>query len=85
MLGVQWGKRSLIRFAEEGAKLVITDISENRLNETREKLLQYLDAKHIVAIRGSVLNFDEVKEVVDEANQQIPENRYSRECCRGYP
>ena len=26
-----------------------------------------MDADQIVAIRGSVLNFDEVKEVVDEA------------------
>ncbi|MFZ0445213.1 MAG: SDR family oxidoreductase [Bacillus sp. (in: firmicutes)] len=65
--GGPMGEAIALRFAEEGAKLVITDISENRLNRTREKLLQYLDAKDIVAIRGSVLNFDEVKEVVDEA------------------
>ena len=50
--GGPMGEAIALRFAEEGAKLVITDISENRLNGTREKLLQYLDAKDIVAIRG---------------------------------
>jgi NADP-dependent 3-hydroxy acid dehydrogenase YdfG len=38
--GGPMGEAIALRFAEEGAKLVITDISENRLNRTREKLPQ---------------------------------------------
>ena len=55
--GGPMGEAIALRFAEEGAKLVITDISENRLNRTREKLLQYLDAKDIVAIRAKCTRF----------------------------
>ncbi|KAA9022564.1 SDR family NAD(P)-dependent oxidoreductase [Niallia endozanthoxylica] len=67
--GGPMGEAIAIRFAEEGAKLVITDISEKRLNSTREKLLEYTVADNIVAIRASVLDYEEVKEVVEEANQ----------------
>ncbi|WP_338472665.1 SDR family NAD(P)-dependent oxidoreductase [Niallia sp. XMNu-256] len=69
--GGPMGEAIALRFAEEGAKLVITDISENRLNRTREKLLELLDADRLVAIRASVLDFDEVKEVVEEANKKF--------------
>lgn len=69
--GGPMGEAIALRFAEEGAKLVITDISKNRLNQTREKLLEYMDADRVVAIRASVLDFDEVKEVVKEANKKF--------------
>lgn len=69
--GGPMGEAIALRFAEEGAKLVITDISENRLNRTREKLLEDIDADRVLAIRGSVLNFDEVKGIVDVANQRF--------------
>lgn len=67
--GGPMGEAIALRFAEEGAQLVITDISENRLNRTREKLLQFLDADQILAIRASVLDFAEIKEVVEEAKK----------------
>ncbi|MCQ6281583.1 SDR family NAD(P)-dependent oxidoreductase [Bacillus sp. EB600] len=69
--GGPMGEAIALRFAQEGANLVITDISENRLNRTKEKLLEYMDADQILAIRASVLDFDEVKEVVDEANKRF--------------
>ncbi|WP_338450986.1 SDR family NAD(P)-dependent oxidoreductase [Niallia oryzisoli] len=69
--GGPMGEAIALRFAQEGAKLVITDISENRLNQTREKLLEYTVADNIVAIRASVLDYEEVKEVVEEANQRF--------------
>lgn len=69
--GGPMGEAIALRFAEEGAKLVITDISENRLNRTREKLLEFLDTDGLVAIRASVLDFDEVKEVVEAANKKF--------------
>ncbi len=69
--GGPMGEAIALRFAEEGAKLVITDISENRLNRTREKLLEFLDADGLLAIRASVLDFDEVKEVVEEVNKKF--------------
>lgn len=69
--GGPMGEAIALRFAEEGAKLVITDISENRLNRTREKLLEVLDADHITAIRASVLDYEEVKEAVEEAHKKF--------------
>lgn len=69
--GGPMGQAIAIRFAEEGAKLVITDISQNRLNQTREKVLEFIDADHVIALRANVLAFDEVKEVVEEANNRF--------------
>ncbi|SDM15518.1 SDR family NAD(P)-dependent oxidoreductase [Bacillus sp. OK048] len=69
--GGPMGEAIALRFAEEGAQLVITDISQNRLNQTREKLLEFMDVDQVVAIRANVLNFDEVKEVVEEANKRF--------------
>ncbi|WP_203557380.1 SDR family oxidoreductase [Bacillus sp. B15-48] len=71
--GGPMGEAIALRLAEEGAKIVITDISENRLNQTEEKLLEFMDADQILAIRANVLDFDEVKKVVEEAN-----NRFTR-------
>lgn len=69
--GGPMGEAIALHFAQEGAKLVITDISENRLNQTREKLLEYMVADNIVAVRASVLDYEEVKKVVEEANQRF--------------
>lgn len=69
--GGPMGQAIALRYAEEGAKLVITDISENRLNQTREKLLDFIAADHILAIRASVLVYDEVKVVVEEATNKF--------------
>ena len=56
------------RFASRrGDKLVITEISENRLHQTKDKLLEFLSEDQTAAIRASVLNVEEVKEVIDEA------------------
>ncbi|MEH7235029.1 SDR family NAD(P)-dependent oxidoreductase [Bacillus sp. JJ1562] len=70
--GGPMGEAIALRFAEEGAQLVITDISQNRLNQTREKLLEWLDADQVLAIRANVLDFEEVKQVVEEAINRFP-------------
>ncbi|WP_423801745.1 SDR family NAD(P)-dependent oxidoreductase [Neobacillus sp. SAB-20_R2A] len=69
--GGPMGQAIALRFAEEGAKIAITDISEKRLFETREKLLDFVDHENILAIRANVLVFDEIKEVVNGVNEEF--------------
>ena len=69
--GGPMGQAIALRYAEEGAKLVITDISQNRLNQTREKVLEFIDADHDISHKSKCTRFDEVKEVVEEANNRF--------------
>ncbi|MFJ8066847.1 SDR family NAD(P)-dependent oxidoreductase [Psychrobacillus sp. NPDC096426] len=63
--GGPMGRAIALRFAEEGANLVLTDISERRLEETKQ-ILTVLK-KDVIAVRSNVLNYDEVKSVVANA------------------
>ncbi|MGO4888361.1 SDR family NAD(P)-dependent oxidoreductase [Anaerobacillus sp. MEB173] len=63
------GQAIALRFAEEGAKLVITDISERKLMDTKKMLTKL--TKDIIAIRSNVLNYDEVKNVVNDTYAQM--------------
>ncbi len=56
MLGAQWGKRSLFDLQKKVLNY-ITDISENRLNRTREKISEYMDTNLIEAKRASVAKY----------------------------
>lgn len=69
--GGPMGAAIAARFAEEGAKLVITDISENRLTRTREKLVPLLEAENMLALRADVLQFAEISHVVAEAEKKF--------------
>ncbi|WP_284035589.1 SDR family NAD(P)-dependent oxidoreductase [Neobacillus sp. 114] len=66
--GGPMGQAIALRFAEEGAKIAITDISERRLNQTKEKLQEYMDPKHVFAIRANVLAINEMREVIEEVS-----------------
>lgn len=67
--GGPMGQAIALRFAEEGANLVLTDISGRKLLETENMIDN--DNKNIVAVRANILNRDEVKLVVDEAINQL--------------
>ena len=59
--GGPMGQAIALRFAEEGASLVLTDISANRLKQTEEMVTNLTET---IAIRSNVLDFTEIQEVV---------------------
>jgi len=61
--GGPMGQTIALRFAEEGANLLITDISERRLNETKQKLLEKTDNNKVLAVRANALVLEELKEI----------------------
>ncbi|QKY69632.1 SDR family NAD(P)-dependent oxidoreductase [Lentibacillus sp. CBA3610] len=66
--GGPMGKAIAKRFYEEDAKLVLTDISENRLLQTIDMLTDENGSnKNIFYLRSDVLNKKEIKEVVNKA------------------
>ncbi|USK86273.1 SDR family NAD(P)-dependent oxidoreductase [Peribacillus asahii] len=66
--GGAMGQAIALRFAEEGAALVLTDISENRLKQTEEKVASLTE---VVAIRSNVLNLSEIQEVVQAGQDRF--------------
>ncbi|MFB5281105.1 SDR family NAD(P)-dependent oxidoreductase [Peribacillus sp. Hz7] len=66
--GGPMGQAIALRFAEEGAALVLTDISENRLKQTEEKVASLTE---VVAIRSNVLNLSEIQEVVQAGQDRF--------------
>ncbi|USK71336.1 SDR family NAD(P)-dependent oxidoreductase [Peribacillus asahii] len=66
--GGPMGQAIALRFAEEGAALVLTDISENRLKQTGEKVASLTE---VVAIRSNVLNLSEIQEVVQAGQDRF--------------
>jgi 3-oxoacyl-[acyl-carrier protein] reductase len=65
--GGPMGRAIAARFADEGASLIINDISGSRLQETVAHLGSLGLADRILARRGSVLLEGEVQELVSEA------------------
>ncbi|USK60915.1 SDR family NAD(P)-dependent oxidoreductase [Peribacillus asahii] len=66
--GGPMGQAIALRFAEEGAALVLTDISENRLKQTEEKVASLTE---VVAIRSNVLNLSEIQGVVQAGQDRF--------------
>lgn len=71
--GGPMGQAIAKRFYKEGAKLVLTDISENRLLQTVNLLTEENEkgAEDIVYLRRNVLEYEEVKEVVEKGVGQF--------------
>lgn len=69
--GGPMGRAIARRFAEEGARLVLFDISANRLGETEAELRRDLPDTEVVAVRGSALAEDEVGAAVAAARQSF--------------
>ena len=66
--GGPMGQAIALRFAEEGASLVLTDISANRLKQTEEMVTNLTE---VIAIRSNVLDFTEIQEVVQAGQEQF--------------
>lgn len=62
--GGPMGRAIALKLAQEGAQLVLTDISGNRLAGTREALADRSGDRHIVAIRANAMNRPEAAQVV---------------------
>jgi 3-oxoacyl-[acyl-carrier protein] reductase len=59
------GRATAMRFAKEGAKLVISDLDEAGLSETRQKL--EAEGSEVTAVVGSVASRDDAQKMVDTA------------------
>ena len=64
--GGPMGRAIAKRFYDEGAKLVLTDISENRLLQTIEILTEENNNRDITYSRSNVLDYEEIKTVVEK-------------------
>ena len=64
--GGPMGRAIAKRFYDEGAKLVLTDISENRLLQTIEILTEENNNRDITYWRSNVLDYEEIKTVVEK-------------------
>ena len=69
--GGPMGGEIAARLAIEGANLVLTDISGNRLNGIVERLAKASPATKVVALRASVLLREEVEQLLAAAAQQF--------------
>jgi 3-oxoacyl-[acyl-carrier protein] reductase len=59
------GRATAVRFASEGAKLVITDLDEAGLAETRQRIES--EGGEIAAVVGNVSSHDDAQKMVDTA------------------
>lgn len=70
--GGPMGRAVAMRFAEEGASLALTDISNTRLSGTIEVLRSImLDRCALVGIRGDVTNAEEAAHIVTTAQNEV--------------
>ena len=64
-----------MRFAEEGAKLIINDVNEEDANRTVEKVKN--KGSQAVAVIGSVASRQVAQKMVDEAIRKFRDRGYS--------
>lgn len=70
--GGPMGKAIALRFAAEGAALLLTDISGNRLQETVAAVGNLYPAAQVVAARANVLDREEVDRILSTAATFAP-------------
>lgn len=70
--GGPMGQAIALRFASEGAALLLTDISANRLGETVERVLAAYPATRLESVRANVLSTEEVDALLGAAATSLP-------------